>query len=783
VSRPAAQYAVAVAGVVVVTLLRIPFEGVLHGRAPYALYYLPIVLTAWYCGVAATVVAIALSLVSAWFLFATGGPGHLASFVVFFIVSAAMVFFARAARETRQTTEEALAAARRSFEANAYLASIVASSDDAILSKNLDGIIQSCNAAAERLFGYSARELIGSPVTVLLPPDRLTEETEILARLRRGERVDHFETVRIAKDGHPIDLSLTISPVRDASGEIIGASKIARDITERKRAAAALAEQREWFRVTLSSIGDAVIAAAADGTVSFLNDVAASLTGWPQAQAVGRPMVEVFHIVNEQTRQLQEDPTAKVLRTGRVQGLANHTLLIRRDGSEIPIADSAAPILDDGGRVIGVVLVFRDISSRRDAETERNAAAMERERLLESERSARAAAERASQSKDDFLATVSHELRTPLNAILGWSRMLSERLDDPVTLRHGLEVIERNTRLQAQLISDILDVSRIVSGKLRLEMQETDLVTLVDQALQTVRPAADVKKISLGRTLEVPSAITFGDPARLQQCIWNLLSNAIKFTPEGGRVRVTLRRAGDQAEISVSDNGMGIGREFLPFVFDRFRQAETSATRQAGGLGLGLAIVKQLVELHGGHIHAESAGPGQGSHFTLTIPLTATPERRLERVRDSEEEHAVLLDGTSLRGVKVLVVEDDADTRELVQHLLEGQGASVLTAGTATEALSLLERAGADILVSDIALPELDGYQLVRRVRQGSEPARSIPAIALTAYTRSEDRTKALRAGYQAHVQKPVEPAELLAAISSFSALIGKRRKPESITR
>jgi CheY-like chemotaxis protein len=278
----------------------------------------------------------------------------------------------------------------------------------------------------------------------------------------------------------------------------------------------------------------------------------------------------------------------------------------------------------------------------------------------------------------------------------------------------------------------------------------------------------------LQKTLEASSAVTYGDPGRLQQCIWNLLSNAIKFTPEGGRVRIALRRDGDRAEVTVSDTGIGIGQEFLPFVFDRFRQAETAATRQAGGLGLGLAIVKQLVELHGGHVQVQSAGTGKGSRFTLSIPLTAAPERRLEEVQQAEEDGAALLDGISLRGMKVLVVEDDGDTRELVQHLLEGQGAGVVTARTASEALDTLANTGADILVSDIGLPEIDGYELVRRVRQGGGPVSSIPAIALTAYTRSEDRTKALRAGYQAHVPKPVEPAELLAAISSFGALLGK---------
>ena len=346
---------------------------------------------------------------------------------------------------------------------NAHLAAIIESSDDAIISKDLNGVIQSFNPAAERMFGYTAAEIIGRPVTVLIPHERQDEETEILARLRLGQRVDHYETVRVAKNGRRIDISLTVSPVYDATGKVIGASKVARDITERKLAAAAMEQQKEWFRVTLNSIGDAVIASDRDMRVTFINHEAERLTGWKCAEAEGRPLAEVFRVIHEETRMPVDDPVRKALALKRTTGLAHHAALIARDGTEWPIADSASPIIAPGGSAIGVVVVFREISESKRSHESARLAAIERERLLQNERAARSEAEKANRVKDDFVAMVSHELRTPLNAILGWTELL-KRTPDPKMLERGLDVIVRNTRLQAQLITDLLDVSRIVSG-------------------------------------------------------------------------------------------------------------------------------------------------------------------------------------------------------------------------------------------------------------------------------------------------------------------------------
>jgi PAS domain S-box-containing protein len=794
--------------------------------------------------------------------------------------------------------------------AQAYLAAIVESSDDAIIAKDLNGIVQSCNHAAERLFGYSAEELVGQSIRILIPPDRQAEEDLILSKIRSGERIAHFETVRLHKDGSPIDISLTVSPVRDATGRIVGVSKTARDITEQKRIAAELAAQQEWFRITLASIGDGIIAADPHGCVTYMNQVAESLTGWTTGDAVGHRLEDVFQIVNEHTRAKVENPVASVIRTGRVVGLANHTLLISRDGVERPISDSAAPILDAAGTILGVVLVFRDftqqraaeeavaeqrewfrttlasigdgviatdrrgrvafmngvaesltgwaieqarerpctdvfkivnestrravdnpvtrvlaegvvvglanhtmliaadgterpiddsgapirhrdgqtigavlvfrdVSERRRAEAEHEMAALERERLLAAERTARAEAERANRLKDDFVAMVSHELRTPLNAILGWTDLLLRNRHDEAFTARGLDIIARNTRLQTQLISDLLDISRIVSGKLRLDIQSLDLASIIDAAIETVQHTADEKSITIVRDLDRSLGPTAGDPSRLQQVVWNLLANAVKFTPKHGRVDVILRRTGTGAETVVLDNGVGIRQDFLPYVFDRFQQADPSLGRRFGGLGLGLSIVKSLVEFHGGTVSVASEGEDRGAMFTVMLPFVAPPELRRE-ARAATGSSAALAAGVSLHRLRVLVVEDDPDAAGFVKNLLEMHGAAVVTVTSAAEALAAVAESRPDILISDIGLPERDGYQLIEEIRRrDGADAGPLLAVALTAFARSEDRTRALLAGYQAHVAKPVESSELLATVASL-AEVARAQRPES---
>ena len=382
--------------------------------------------------------------------------------------------------------------------------------------------------------------------------------------------------------------------------------------------------------------------------------------------------------------------------------------------------------------------------------------------LLESERAARTSAEHAARLKDDFLATLSHELRTPLHAVIGWAQILKKDLLQPDKARAAAEIIERNARLQAQLITDLLDISRIVSGNMRLELQAVDLSAVVEAAIESIMPEAQAKGVQIRRAIEPVPNSAQGDPARLQQVVWNLLSNAVKFTPAGGSVRVALTERGSRAEICVADTGQGIAPEFLPHVFKRFRQADPSPSRSHGGLGIGLAIVKQLVELHGGHIRVESGGIGKGTTFTIEVPLRA--QVLLVSEPQVEEDIEAL---RALAGVCILAIDDEADGLAMMRRILEDQGARVETALSAGAALDLLEAHTFDILVSDIGMPGQDGYEFISAVRQrGIET----PALALTAFARPEDRVKVMRSGYQAHTSKPVDASELVITLSSLLA-------------
>ena len=399
----------------------------------------------------------------------------------------------------------------------------------------------------------------------------------------------------------------------------------------------------------------------------------------------------------------------------------------------------------------------------------------ERARLLVREQEARRQAEEANRIKDEFLATLSHELRTPLNAMLGWAQVLRAGKVDEATTARALEAIERNARAQAQLISDLLDVSRIITGKLRLELRPVELPRILDAALDSVRPAAAAKGIHLH---VVPGQVTgpfVGDPDRLQQVFWNLLSNAIKFTPQGGTAEVRLRHTEDaMAELSVSDSGIGIRPDFLPYVFDRFRQAEGTTTRHHGGLGLGLSIVRHLVELHGGTVSVESKGEGQGATFIVRLPIRVGAASALVERRAEEPEPDRLVGNRELlAGLHILVLDDEADTRELLATALEQHSARVTCVASVPEALEALDRDSFQVLISDIGMPGEDGYSMIRKVRaRGPERGGNLPSVALTAYARTDDRVRALSAGFQMHLSKPIDPAELVATIA---ALVGRQ--------
>jgi hypothetical protein len=437
----------------------------------------------------------------------------------------------------------------------------------------------------------------------------------------------------------------------------------------------------------------------------------------------------------------------------------------RRDNSVITTLTQVSEISFSGQRYF--LCVQDDITDRKKAESDRT-------RLLESERAARGQLERVSQIKDEFLATLSHELRTPLNAILGWSQLIKRGALDQGRLNQGLEVIEKNARVQAQIIGDLLDMSRIVSGKVRLETARIDIASIVDAAVETISPTAQLKGVRIEKHLSPLLGTLRGDPNRLQQVFWNLLSNAVRFSTPGGRVIVCGAASTEGVEISVRDFGEGIKPEFVPHVFDRFRQGDASTTRKHGGLGLGLSIVKQLVELHGGEVSASSEGPGKGATFTVKLPRTGigVESEAPHEERQEQDRHPYQSDIPSLQGKQVMAVDDEEDARNLLKVILEEQGAVVTTAASAHDAMDALELIKPDLIVSDISMPEEDGYTFIRKLRaRSSSRGGDIPAVALTAFARPEDQAQALAAGFQVHLTKPIDPAKL---VSSVARILGQ---------
>jgi PAS domain S-box-containing protein len=444
----------------------------------------------------------------------------------------------------------------------------------------------------------------------------------------------------------------------------------------------------------------------------------------------------------------------------------------RKDGSELLATVSTSILSGSKGEFVGLLALVTDNTERKRAEAERA-------ELLEREQRSRELAETASRMKDEFLTTLSHELRTPLNAIIGWTAMLMKGQVEPSIVSQATEVIYRNARAQAQLVEDMLDVSRIISGKFQLDVRHVELVPIVDATIDVVRPMAEAKHIKVEKEFDFPTGKVSGDSTRLQQIMWNLLSNSIKFTPEGGQVRVRVGQVDSQAEITVTDTGQGISAEFLPYVFERFRQADSSYTRKHSGLGLGLAIVRHLVELHGGTVSAYSLGEGQGSTFTVRFPVAvgSTETKSAEGTFQSEESVALESRLSLLKGLRILIVDDHRDTREMLAAVLEINEAQVKATASASEALEALKTWRPDALVSDIGMPEEDGYSLIRKIRNlRLEEGAHIPAIALTGYAGAEEGERALSAGFQVHLPKPAEPSSLVNTIAHLCGRSGKVR-------
>jgi PAS domain S-box-containing protein len=679
---------------------------------------------------------------------------------------------------------------------------------DMLAIADFSGTFKQLNPSWERTLGFSHDELTARPFLEFVHPDDREATGEQLAALRAGAPITYFENRFAAKSGGYRWLGWTAAPFA-AEGLVY---IFARDLTERRhaeeervklireqtaRAAAEASERRSTF---LAEAGVALTSSLDVGeTLSKLVHLAVpTLADWcvidvldehgrPRRLAVGHARPEDEGLA-EQVKGFApslegRSPEARLLRPGesallvadareRLSDLAEderHRALLGRLG---PRSLMVVPIVSRE-RTLGVMSLLSTTSGRVFARDDldlaeelgrRAALAVDNARLYRASQDARAGAEKANRAKDEFLATLSHELRTPLTPILGWTVMLRSGTLDPAAIQRGLEVIERNVRAQTQLIGDLLDVSRIITGKLRLEVSPIAVVPVVEAGVEAVRSSAEAKQITLGMELPSEMPTIVGDPDRLQQVVWNLVSNAVKFTPQGGRIDVRLRQDGSFLSLSVTDNGKGIEPEFIPHVFERFRQADSTSTRSHGGLGLGLAIVRHLVELHGGTVHAESGGIGAGSTFTVRLPLT-TPLQGPAAPKPEPADPDVRLDG-----VRVMVVEDEQDVRDFLRMSLVHYGAEVTAFETSADALVAVEAQRPDVLVSDIGMPGEDGYAFIRRVRAlGPDRGGQVPAAALTAYAKGEDGQRVLSAGFQVHLPKPVQPADLANVVATLA--------------
>ncbi len=649
-----------------------------------------------------------------------------------------------------------------------------ASPDGLIITRQSDGVILEVNDSFGKMFGYASDEVVGKSWTQI---DFLVDPEERLrahAILEEQGHIREFEMSAKRKSGETLLVRISTEPI-ELRGER-GFVTIVQDITRRKQAEEALRKSEEQARRQLAYV-EAIYATAPVGLCFLdtdlrylsMNERLAEIDGRSVEEHMGRTVREVMPEVADTV----EPVLRRVIETGEpALNIEQSTTTAREPGVLRHFLTSYYPIKNGGGRVLGVNVVVMEITMRKKIEEEL-------ERLLRQEKAAREEAEAANRMKDEFLATISHELRTPLTSILGWARMLTDGGLTAPQARHALEVIAQSAQSQTRLIDDILDTSRIITGRLKLDAQPVEIERIFHAAVNVVRPSAEAKGIDLSEVVEAPDCVVFGDANRLQQAFWNLLSNAVKFTNEGGRVEARLGRADGQIEIAVTDTGIGIDPKFLPHVFDRFRQADASTTREYGGLGIGLGIVRHIVEMHGGGVLASSPGKGQGATFKIRLPLIsalrlAQPEGpRAEGSPSAAKERKTLENGHRLDGVRVLLVEDNPDTLDMLKFIFDESGAEVIAATSVDEALDALDRFKPDALVSDIAMPDRNGYDLIREVRL-REPERGgkIPAVAVTAYARAEDRVRVLAAGFQMHVAKPIDPDELIAVVASLTGHI-----------
>ena len=626
------------------------------------------------------------------------------------------------ARERQYQIRDHVAGRELSLQAAALLAAIVATSDDAIVSKTLDGEILSWNAAAERLFGYTAEEAVGQPIMLIIPPERSHEEATILRRLRAGERVEHFETQRRAKDGRLIDISVTVSPVRDANGVIIGASKIARDIGERKRAAETLRATQEHLQVVTDNMAVAVLRCSRDFRYLWVSPGCTAWHGRPASEMVGRKIAEVLGQAAFDTVRPYID---RVLSGERVEFEI-----------QVPYQHVASrwvkavyvPTHDSTGQIDGWVAVLMDTTNHHSLE----------DALREADR-----------RKDEFLAVLAHELRNPLAPIRNSLHIMRLLVRNDPTADSAAEMMERQVHHMVRLVDDLMEVSRITRGSIELRKERIDLAGIVRSAVETSRPLIDGARHQLLIAVPTEPLTLEGDPVRLTQVIANLLNNAAKYTDAGGQIRLTIRREGDDVSISIQDTGVGIAADMLPRVFDPFVQGALSTIHAQGGLGIGLTLVKRLVELHGGTVEVRSEGGGKGSEFVVRLPLA-------ERAPATDVIERAGRASPALSSQRVLVVDDNRDAAESMRLLLEMLGAQVRVAYSGTEALDMLGTWQPAVVLLDIGMPGMDGHEVARRIR-GQPELHDVTLIALTGWGQAEERRRSELSGFDYHLIKPAD--------------------------
>ena len=639
--------------------------------------------------------------------------------------------------------------------------------DYAIFMLDPEGYVRTWNVGAELIKGYDRSEILGQHFSRFYPPEAGDfPMQELRAAATQGRFED--EGWRLKKDGSRFWANVVITALYGPDKKVLGFAKVTRDLTERREHEERLRHSEERFRLLVEGVSDyAIFMLDVNGAVATWNSGAARIKGYRAEEIVGQHFRKFYP-----PDAIESGWPEHELRVAAAEGrFTDEGWRIRKDGSRFWAQVTLTALRDEAGRLRGFAKLTRDLTERKRTEALEVSGA-ERDALLENERNARILAQRSARIKDEFLATLSHELRTPLNAILGWTQLLRSRTEpDPAECQRAMEVIERNARAQVRLIDDLLDLSRIMSGRFRLDVQQVSLLDVVRGALDSIEPTAQTKGVRLESVLDPRSIVVSGDPSRLQQVFWNLLSNAVKFTPKGGKIQVLLQRVNSHIEFSVHDTGIGIPADFLPHVFERFSQKDSSAHREYGGLGLGLAISKQLVDLHGGSIHAKSLGEGRGATFVVTLPLIilAKDDGRAARTHPAAAEtFDAAVPVPRLDGVRALVIDDEADALELIQRVLENQGALVTTVRSGEEALQRLESETPDVLISDIGMPGMDGYQFVRLMRAAEPGRQRVPALALTAFARPDDRKHAILAGYQAHLAKPFDMAELAIVVAGL---------------